>query len=454
MVEELETRLARLRNVPWELIQYERWLQEQPRGPREYLFAERRARFELRAEDCLLPMPGLELSGGKHLTRLSVQGRGVVCELPKVDAGLVEGWLQSMDGETPFVVVRRSARAALPQLRQFVDAALGSVLFVPAAVHALERRTSATELVRFPGSPYQVVRSYWSNSADITEYLAMRWTASETFTGTSLRELLCSVHVLLTIGADSLSYYKPASPMSDRAVMPGALMDRGTHVVSHGGRRYFLSGPRVGAVLLGGPRYQQLLAESLEDEHAVNAERVHTVDGLHWGSVVFGVREEEDQPASWFCPPRPMQHRHFEQLAHSLNQACVAAAMQDQASFLRSLAHFHQQVVRLHPFHCGNQGVGMAIVNSLLRAVRGTGIPHLLLDMFALRFSPQAYATLFARAVEQCSGMGSDPVARLHYLIDGINQGNALVTKIAAAESLEEARSLALGEAAPWALLG
>src|SRR5690606_39249377 len=101
----------------------------------------------------------------------------------------------------------------------------------------------------------------------------------------------------------------------------------------------------------------------------------------------------------WFCPPRPITEAHLEALFDAWRAG--------------DWAGFHWRFVRLHPFRCGNQSLAMGLVNARLPV----GLPHLLLDLWALRLTRAAYTALFDRAVAHWAIAG-DPTARLRRLLD------------------------------------
>src|SRR5262249_24017915 len=151
----------------------------------------------------------------------------------------------------------------------------------------------------------------------------------------------------------------------------------------------FVSGPRVNAVPIGGERYQELLARSVDDMASLATERALTDDeGLAWGRVVTAKADADTAPAPWFCPPRPFADAHFAAVFRSLS-AAREAGYTDEA--IRHAAGVHFRLVRLHPFVSGNQSIAMALVNGLLRPVVGAGLPHLVLDHLALRLALPAY---------------------------------------------------------------
>ncbi len=72
----------------------------------------------------------------------------------------------------------------------------------------------------------------------------------------------------------------------------------------------------------------------------------------------------------------------------------------DRSGTLSALARFHQRFVRLHPFKAANQSLCMNVVGYVLGLSHGAGMPHTILDHFALRLSEPAYERVFATAAE------------------------------------------------------
>jgi hypothetical protein len=95
----------------------------------------------------------------------------------------------------------------------------------------------------------------------------------------------------------------------------------------------------------------------------------------------------------------------------SLAAALAASASGRLERVLAPLAEFHQRFVRLHPFRAANQSLAMNLVNRVLSRVCGAGVPHLLLDQLALRFSEAAYERQFACAVAAFAVRGT-PIER------------------------------------------
>jgi hypothetical protein len=333
-----------------------------------------------------------------------------------------------------------------------VQGALGFVLFTPEAVADLEQAVSGTELVRFVGTPYEIVRSYWQNMAEVRH-------AAEGLLA-CLNELeqatrwLRRLHVMALMGQKLNSFYCPASRITSRGVRPGALYAAESERIETAERTLLVSGPRVGVNPIGGENYNALVCSG--DPEALGKPRtLRDADGLDWGSLVYGRASDEVEDKAWFCPPRPLLPAHFQKLFMALSLAKQHAEADSAPDDVQDLARFHYRFVRLHPFRAANQSLCMNLVNLLLNQQRGCGIPHLLLDQFALRLSEAAYVSVFARAVaaHTVAGSSSERWAQLRARKARVY---ALIEQLKAAPGLDLARRLSERdpEAAAAALIG
>jgi len=248
---------------------YEAWLAEhRAEGkPRDYLFSEQQARFEPRREDVVVALPGLTVRREGGRTRLVCAQPPVDLVLPGVSARDAQRLIDTIDGERCLMEVRWDSGVDAGVLAKLLRAAFGWVLFAPDAVAALEQRISGVEVTRFPGPPYGIERAYWSNMADVREYFCNR--DDVTASPRAFEERLREMHVLALMGRGLSSYYKPASPVSDRVVAPGALfLDVPNYRHTARGTLFF-DGPRVNVSLLGGAGYHRALYASLDDEEAL-----------------------------------------------------------------------------------------------------------------------------------------------------------------------------------------
>jgi hypothetical protein len=236
--------------------------------------------------------------------------------------------------------------------------------------------------------------------------------------------LLRELHVIALMGGSLQSFYRPASPVADRIVYPGALYTAAARTRETVQGTLYLDGPRVNVSFAGGEAQHRALYASVGDEEAGAQARAFEEAGLDWGRVVTARSERETDPKPWFLPPRPMRPEHFETLRSDLDAAVRTAD-------LSAAARFHQGFVRLHPFHCANQSVAMSLVNSALERGLGAMIPHFILDQLALRLDQRAYEIVFARAARALSVTGVGPVQRWAILRERVRQAWALLTDTA-----------------------
>jgi hypothetical protein len=435
-----------------ELSAYLRWLdgeRSKREGPRDYLFSEDRPRFEPRPEDVAQALGGLEVrirDGGPHLVASDV---AVDLPLGRVSASEARRILGAIDGTRCLLEVRWQAEVSPEIFASFLRTAFGRVVFAAQAVAALEARLAGVEIVRFPSSPYAIERPYWENMAAVAERLARLEALLEE--RAAFVDRLRELHVVALLGDSLESFYRPASPIADEQVAPGALYHAATRSFERPatGEVILLAGPRVNAKLLGGAGYHRALYRSLGDEAAGEGSRAFSVDDVPWGKLVTARSLRESDPAPWFCPPRPLLTAHFDVLHAELVRGVAAAKSGDHERAIASAASFHQGFVRLHPFHCANQSLAMSLVNAVLRAGGGRGIPHLLLDHFALRLSSEAYVTLFRRAVAayETAVTARDAAARVADLGQRKRRWFALVERLGA--SKDDAESDAVIAADP-----
>jgi hypothetical protein len=324
----------------------------------------------------------------------------------------------AIDGVRTAAEVRAVAGVGADVGRRLWDRAFGTVVLAPGAVSALDARVAAAEVVRYPGSPYEIVRAYWANMGDVAE--RVRDASTEPDAAAAFVRFLRELNVLALTGASGQSFYLPASPVvAQGRVRPGELWLAPSVVEPGGGAELrFVSGPRVNASPIGGAAYQRLLATTLDDPEATAPARdFEDSTGLSWGRLVVARADGDERAARWFCPPRPLEDRHLEALHAAFRAAGVAAARLDAGGVVRELASFHQRFIRLHPFRAGNQCLAMSLVNHVLRESHGAGIPHLVLDHLALQLSSEAYARVFATAVSAWLIADKSPVERQVELI-------------------------------------
>lgn len=389
--------------VPWAAIlavaevpaawgAYQRWLVSSPRrAARDYLFLDERPRFEPRRGDVVVPAEGLTVEEVDGAAALVVEGTRL--PVPGVAPEVARRLVGAMDGRMLVEVGWEGEGDALARL---LRGGFGRVLFAPEAVSALEARCPSVEVQRFVSSPYAVERAYWGNVASVRAAVEHLDTADEARFWTALRGL----HVVLLLGADLESFYRPASPIADEGVAPGRLLRTHPRVVEGATGAVYLDGPRVNARLLPHEAVARAIFESVADPAASEAP-----DVPGWGRVVAMRGERDAAVGPWFLPPRPIEREHLAAIHDAWRRARAAPDPSD------ALADLHWAFVRLHPFRAGNQSLVMALVHACLDA----GFPHLLLDSWALRLRREPYREVFrrARAIWTGEGEGASRLAQL-----------------------------------------
>lgn len=411
----LAERLDGIAAVPPEWAEYASWLRAQQQSAavaRDYLFTEDRARFEPRAEDVVVPVPGLRVNERGGLVRLEVPGANVSIEVPGLQKMHASVALAAMDGKRRLLEVRWEAGLDAERMSKLLRAAFGRVLFAPRAVASLESDLTGSSIVRFPAAPYTIERAYWENMIAVRRRFLASWPAIDS--ADSFVHMLRQLHVVALMGADLRTFYKPASPASDLAAAPGALyLDEPRWIAASKGA-IFVRGPRVNVSLVGGEGWHRALAESVCDPDAMGDAREFVEGGVDWGMFLNAQSEKDLRPGAWFLPPRPITPAHLEFLWSSLHRAYEAG----REEAVSACAAFHRAFVRLHPFHYANQSIAMNLVNAVIERVAGAGMPHLLLDLLALRMSSEAYGRVFRRAVEAWVIDEKEPGRRLALLME------------------------------------
>ncbi len=408
-----------------------------------YLFDAPRCRFKPEPRDELVMAPGAELVRAAQGIAVQLPGGA---SLPLV--GFEPGQLRAAFAQLPCSYSRLTSQLG-NQTEALIEQAFSRVLFAPKAVAELATELPAVELVRFPGSPYEIVRSYWRNSCHVRRRLLEYGVPSD---AAGFCALLLELHELLLLGGGNAegrsSFYLPASLLGRKRPSPGSFYEVPSGMERRGAETILTSGARVSVPLLGGANYWQLLAESVDDAGALLDERRLEVDSLDLGQVVRARADDETESRPWFLPPRPLLTAHFEALLADLHAAHAAEAAADLPAALAALGAFHYRFVRLHALPSGNQSLSMSFVNAALRRLLGSGIPHLLLDQLALRFELPAYQRLFARAARVWSawsagGAGAERVTaseRLRNLMRMRAELNDFVSALGSSMTLLEAR--------------
>src|SRR5262249_54550450 len=136
--------------------------------------------------------------------------------LPNVAADAARRFFTLLDGE---VTLERACRAApldAPARAALLSATFGLALFAPHGVTALEREVSGVDIVRFPGAPYEIERTYWENMAAVRRRSA-RLEEALADPAAALREL-SALHVVALLGESGRNFYRPASRVANNGV--------------------------------------------------------------------------------------------------------------------------------------------------------------------------------------------------------------------------------------------
>jgi hypothetical protein len=419
---------------------YRAFVAAAPASDDGYLFDTPRCRFWPAPADELVAAPGARAVAGPQGAAIEVSGARLAI------SGLDLATLRRALAALPCSQARLALELG-PSMRSFVEQSFSRVLFAPSAIAELELAQPCCEIVRFPGSPYEVVRAYWQNLGAVRVRLDALQTPPDV---SGFRRLLLELHELMLLGDPELrgpsSFYLPASALARKRITPGELYDGASSIERRGADVVITSGARVSVPLLGGATYWQLLADSVSDQEALAPERQLSLEGLDYGRVVQGRSSEELQPRPWFLPPRPLSAEHWAALVSDWQTAWQAQGRGDIGGLLRSLAAFHYRFVRTHPLPSANQSLSMSFVNRLLRPALGIGVPHLLLDQLALRFELPAYERLFARAARTWSRPWPSATDRLRSLLRMRSELNEFVSKVGAVTSVIEARALLIDE--------
>src|SRR5688572_14256265 len=193
--------------------------------PDSYLKSDARVRFHARPSDVLAPAPN-----GPN-------------PVPGVDAGLVRRFFDLCDGERTLVEVADATGLEGDALDRLLETNFGTTLFAPYAVLSLERTVPSSEIVRFPGSPYEIERNYWANMAAVRGRVPRLLSLADRPTE-ALAEL-SALHALALSGEDGETAYRPASPAAKSGVMAGRLWEAKPRVEETSEGALLTEGPRV-----------------------------------------------------------------------------------------------------------------------------------------------------------------------------------------------------------------
>jgi hypothetical protein len=433
-------RLRLLLGFPWELFEYQRFVETQARvaRARNDLFADDALRFEPRPEDVLVTLEDVAVVDTAGGARLRSAHAGLDIELDGTTAAEAERLVRLIDGTRTAAEIGWQSGG----IERFLRKSFGLLVFAPTAVEVLERALSGSEITRFPATPYGIARPYWQNM------VAVRRAIEEEVAGAlgefeRAIEFLRELHVLATMGASLDSFYKPSSPVSDGGVMPGALWNVPARTVDTPSGTLFVSGPRAKVSALAGELYHRMIYAQVGDPGAADPTRTFIDDdGLDWGRVLVARAAHDDRFGDWYCLPRPLDNRHFAHLFAELSEGLLAARRGDVAAAVERAGRFHWRYVHLHPFRCANQCLAMSLVNYLLGQVLPSGIPHLVLDQFALRLRMEPYALLFARAVATYTTREPTSAARYAGLRDKRRRAFSAMQRVGEAANEPAAREV------------
>jgi hypothetical protein len=424
-------------NALYDSLQYEHWLREveAKSSPSAYLFFEPRLRFFPEADDILVLVPEVKLERSRDTAVLVHTPTRTRVPLEGLEADAALRISSHVDGEHSVFGVQRRAKVSVAQLDRFLALTFGTLVLAPRTLERFDGRLSASGLVRFPGSPYELDRSYWANQIDVRTAVEREF--SEPQSTAEFVKGLTRLHALALMGQSGRSFYRPSSPIVAKAgARAGALYDVETRMQEDADTTLLLDGPRVSAPHVGGRRYHELLCRELDDEGALEATReLAEPGGMPWGRVVLGMARADVSPLPWFVPPRPLREAHFERLNETWQSCLAGSALSEVAPILGS---FHWLFVRLHPFVCANQSLGMNLVNFVIEQHGACPIPHLVLDQMALRFSEAAYTALFVRAVGAWSEPAPALPRRAFRLIEQRKAMDRLLVQLTESRSLEE----------------
>jgi hypothetical protein len=430
--------LQEILDIPWVLMDYQNWLEKAPPpADDDYLFARSRIRFEPSDDDRLVLLDSTNVVEHDGWVGVQISDRLPPIAVPSLKSDTLKALLNALRQRPLLVELPFVANVPSHDCDELIRLGFGRFIFAPDAFATLEQHAAASEIVRFPASPYEIVRNYWQNVGQLsTEVSAKINTPSDC---ASFETFLRACHVKLLLGADFNTYYRPSSPIARTRVMPGALYTRQTRLVTTPSGVYIIDGPRINATPVGGATYHRLLRKSLRTEGVQQALQNTGYGNENWGAVIIARSRGDARDAEWFVPPRPMGSRHFELLWKSWSRALAAANEQAFGAAISELGGFHWLFVRLHPFACANQSLAFTLVNCVLKRLLGCGIPQLILDQVALRHGYPEYTRLFGRAVTFWQTKAENGLERQKERIQKRQALDHCIAAIASAKSEAEA---------------
>jgi len=399
--------LEAILRVPSVLFEYQAWLAENSALVNDdYLFYKSKVRFEPRDADRLaVPDTLVVLDLGQDAC-VQISEQAPAIRIPSIPRKLVDRVIVALREQPYYVELPVLSGVTFAQIEQLLRVGFGRFIFAPTALQELETQACAAEIVRFPGSPYEIVRNYWQNLGVLCA--EVRRAGNTSRDASSFTAWLRGIHATLLLGEDLRTFYCPASPIARLRAAPGTLYHHSTETVSTDLGTFIVKGPRVKVSQVGGERYHAMVHQSLEARFP--APNWHQVvdNGVPWGSIIRARSRLESTACDWFLPPRPMLDAHWDGLHSAWAKAMAATTAADEVTCVRQLARFHWSFVHLHPFACANQSLAFGLVNALLNQVKSCGIPHLVLDHMALRLDCESYVRLFTRAARYWTTIKSD----------------------------------------------
>lgn len=441
-------------DFPWPLREYERWLKQRPTSDLDdYLYSQSRVRLTPHDDDELVVPNALSVEHAGKTVLVRVTGQPAPVAVPSMTRLDAESIIAALHAKTTVIELPFVSGVPADVCDRMLGVGFGRFIFAPAALELLESRASAAEIVRFPGSPYELVRNYWINVGNLSQAIESSLATSQS--SSSFVDWLRALHAQLLLGADLQTFYCPSSPVAQRRVAPGALYVNATRTLASNMGEFILDGPRVNASAVGGPQYNWLIDQSLGLHLLESESRVFSESLTSWGRLVSARARTEAQARRWYLPPRPIGEKHWEALFVAWKQIIRAFETGNLASGVEYLGRFHWYFVHLHPFSCANQSLAFAIVNWALNRLFSSGIPHLILDQLALRHECTAYSRLFARAVSNWTTAESDSAARHLTRVRSRQLLDNFIAQLAATTSEPDADAIARGnsESARKALL-
>jgi len=435
--------------VPWVLIDYQKWLDTHPPLKQDdYLFSESRIRFEPTDSDRLFLLDSITPTEVNGAPAIQWGPQSPPIATPFLNRQKLDALLGTLRQRPLLVELPFRSKITQTECDKFLNLGFGRFVFVPETLAEFESRVPATEIVRFPASPYEIVRNYWLNVGQLS--VEVTATLDRSKDPSAFTTWLRMSHIKLLLGDTLDSFYRPSSPIARHRVMPGALYTRPTHSVSAESGTYIIDGPRINATAVGGRIFHRMLQKSVE-----NGRPPETVDQVPWGQLIVGRARTDEDSAEWFLPPRPMSDGHFDDLCRAWNAALGALDNGSLEDGVASLGRFHWSFVRLHPFACANQSLAFALVNCVLRQYIGCGIPQLILDHLALRHTCVDYIRFFKRALVAWRTGATSPLERQRERIEKRQLLDRFISSLRSIDSEGEATSLMRNhpEAAHLALL-